>query len=82
MGKAIGSQASFKKESDDALVYFFGTHDIAWVNSKKAIVSWEKGKVLGHDTATFSSEVQSELFEIAVEEADMFSSESGGLQKN
>lgn len=34
---------SYKQESDDTLVTFFGTHDVAWVRKEKAIRPWKAG---------------------------------------
>eukprot|EP00171_Calliarthron_tuberculosum_P008568 IDg8568t1 len=34
---------SYKQETDDTLVTFFGTHDVAWLRKDKAIRPWKAG---------------------------------------
>jgi len=39
---------SYKKDTDDTLVCFFGTNDLSWVNAEKAVVPWKKGLSLSY----------------------------------
>jgi len=71
---------SYKAKSDDTLVWFFGTHNIAWVNSKKAVVPWKEGKRLSYHrpkmTSKKNSKKYSKEFNDAVDEVRKFCLES------
>lgn len=59
---------SYKWKSENALVHFFGRNDLAWVNGKKAVVPWKKGKYLRYHRTKFSSKKNSKQFQVAVDE--------------
>lgn len=73
----------FKGKTDDTLVYFFGTHDLAWVSSKIALTPWKKGRQLRHHRPRFTSQKTKKKhlaqFEAAVGEVHNFCSERSNV---
>lgn len=73
---------SYKKQTDDTLVVFFGTNDLAWVNAKRAVVPWKKGKLLRYHVTEkkHASKKNTKEFADAVHEVRSFCSETSGMQ--
>jgi len=66
----------FMKDTDDTLVFFFGTSQIAWVQRKKAIVGWKEGVSSGYSRPMDFADDESEVFDAALEEATNYCFES------
>ncbi|KAG7671701.1 hypothetical protein Ndes2526B_g07410 [Nannochloris sp. 'desiccata'] len=50
-------------------IRFFGTHEFAWVGSKRALVDWDKGVAQGYIT---TKETDLETFVLGVQEAETY----------